>query len=193
MNIILDYVYRLITSPLSAMEEITGGEKLKVGGIIWLFVIFLITLSSFRTGPGIVTEFIGMVISLGIILLFHSAIIDYFSGLLGGKGTARGITSGFMSASLPYAFSVFFTLLENFGLEGINGIGLFFISLWCFILDILAIRANYGFSNGKAFLIGISPFILGLVLTLAILVLGVVSALAGLADMQQIEGLMESI
>ena len=89
MNIILDYVYRLITSPLSAMEEITGGEKLKVGGIIWLFVIFLITLSSFRTGPGIVTEFIGMVISLGIILLFHSAIIDYFSGLLGGKGTAR--------------------------------------------------------------------------------------------------------
>ena len=99
MNTILDNIYGLVVRPVKTLEDVTSGEKLKEGIIIWLFVILLITLSSCKAGAGIVTQFIGTIILLGIFLLFHSAVTDYFSGLLGGRGTARGITAGFMCAS----------------------------------------------------------------------------------------------
>ena len=193
MNTILDNIYGLVVRPVKTLEDVTSGEKLKEGIIIWLFVILLMTLSSFKAGAGIVTQFIGTIILLGIFLLFHSALTDYFSGLLGGRGTARGITAGFMCASLPYAFSVFFTLLSQFGLEIINSIGMFAIVIWSFLLDILAIRSNYGFGNGKAFLIGISPFLISVFLIIALIILGVAAAVSGLGDIQQFEGLIDSI
>ena len=193
MNTILDNIYGLVVRPVKTLEDVTSGEKLKEGIIIWLFVILLTTLSSFKAGAGIVTQFIGTIILLGIFLLFHSAVTDYFSGLLGGRGTARGITAGFMCASLPYAVSVFFALLSQFGLEIINSIGMFAIVIWSFLLDILAIRSNYGFGNGKAFLIGISPFLISVFLIIALIILGVAAAVSGLGDIQQFEGLIDSI
>ncbi|MDU7217392.1 MAG: hypothetical protein E6293_07875 [Dialister sp.] len=193
MNTILDNIYGLVVRPVKTLEDVTSGEKIKEGIIIWLFVILLMTLSSFKAGAGIVTQFIGTIILLGIFLLFHSAVTDYFSGLLGGRGTARGITAGFMCASLPYAFSVFFALLSQFGLEIINSIGMFAIVIWSFLLDILAIRSNYGFGNGKAFLIGISPFLISVFLIIALTILGVAAAVSGLGDIQQFEGLIDSI
>lgn len=193
MNTILDNIYGLVVRPVKTLEDVTSGEKLKEGIIIWLFVILLMTLSSFKAGAGIVTQFIGTTILLGIFLLFHSAVTDYFSGLLGGRGTARGITAGFMCASLPYGFSVFFALLSQFGLEIINSIGMFAIVIWSFLLDILAIRSNYGFGNGKAFLIGISPFLISVFLIIALIILGVAAAVSGLGDIQQFEGLIDSI
>ena len=90
MNTILDNIYGLVVRPVKTLEDVTSGEKLKEGIIIWLFVILLITLSSCKAGAGIVTQFIGTIILLGIFLLFHSAVTDYFSGLLGGRGTASG-------------------------------------------------------------------------------------------------------
>lgn len=193
MHTILDDIYGLIVCPAKTLEDITSGEKWKEGAVIWLFVILLMTVSSFSTGAGIVSEFIGTVILLGLFLLFHSAVIDYLSGLFGGRGTARGITAGFMSASLPYAFSVFFALLSQFGLEIINSIGMFAIVIWSFLLDILAIRSNYGFGNGKSFLIGISPFLISVFLIIALIILGVAAAVSGLGDIQQFEGLIDSI
>ena len=193
MHTILDDIYGLIVCPAKTLEDITSGEKWKEGAVIWLFVILLMTVSSFSTGAGIVSEFIGTVILLGLFLLFHSAVIDYLSGLFGGRGTARGITAGFMSASLPYAFSVFFILLGQIGWETVNGIGMFLIALWSFILDILAIPRNYGFGNGKAFLIGVSPFLIGVFLTISLIILGVAAALSGFADMQPFEGIIDSI
>ena len=85
MNTILDNIYGLVVRPVKTLEDVTSGEKLKEGIIIWLFVILLMTLSSFKAGAGIVTQFIGTIILLGIFLLFHSALTDYFSGLLGAE------------------------------------------------------------------------------------------------------------
>lgn len=193
MNMILDYVYRLLLHPVEALYDITSGERLKESTAIWAFVVLLLTLSSFSAGPGIVTEYIGAVIFMGSMLLIHSALIDYISGFLGGRGTARGITAGFMCASLPYAFSVFFILLGQFGFEMFNGLAGALIGLWSFILDVIAIRVNYGFTKGKAFFVGVLPFLIAGIFTFALIVIGAVAALSGLANMQEIEGVINSI
>lgn len=107
MNTILDNIYGLVVRPVKTLEDVTSGEKLKEGIIIWLFVILLITLSSFKAGAGIVTQFIGTIILLGIFLLFHSAVTDYFSGLLGGRGTARGLRQDLCVLLYPMHFPYF--------------------------------------------------------------------------------------
>ena len=106
MNTVLDLIYRLLAHPTDAMSDVTTGEKMKESSIIWGFVVLLLALSSVEAGS-FVTAFVGT----GSLLLIHSAVVDYISGLLGGRGTARGITAGFMCASIPYAFSVFFSLI----------------------------------------------------------------------------------
>lgn len=191
MNRVLDLIYHLIIHPSDAMSDVTTGEKTKESGIIWGFVILLLALSSVEAG-GFVTAFLASFVGTGSLLLIHSAVVDYISGLLGGRGTARGITAGFMCASIPYAFSVFFSLMEQFGLDGIHRLALFVIVIWSFILDVLAIRANYGFGKGKAFLVGISPFILCGILIVALIAIGVMTALTGISELQNIEGIVDS-
>ena len=196
MNTVLDLIYRLLAHPTDAMSDVTTGEKMKESSIIWGFVVLLLALSSVEAGS-FVTAFLASFVGTGSLLLIHSAVVDYISGLLGGRGTARGITAGFMCASIPYAFSVFFSLIGQFGigqfgLDGIHKFAVFAIVVWSFFLDILAIRANYGFGKGKAFFISISPFLLCGRLITALFVIGIMTALAGISELQDVEGIINS-
>ena len=191
MNTVLDLIYRLLAHPTDAMSDVTTGEKMKESSIIWGFVILLLALSSVEAGS-FVTAFLASFVGTGSLLLLHSAVVDYISGLLGGRGTARGITAGFMCASIPYAFSVFFSLIGQFGLDGIHRFAVFAIIVWSFFLDILAIRANYGFGKGKAFFSSISPFLLCGMLITALFVIGIMTALAGISELQDVEGIINS-
>ena len=80
MNHLLDLAIALITSPRQALMEITNEEKLKEAFLIWIFVVFLLSLSLFQQGPGLVVQFLLMVLFMGAALLVHSAVIDYISG-----------------------------------------------------------------------------------------------------------------
>ena len=102
MNTVLDLIYRLLAHPTDAMSDVTTGEKMKESSIIWGFVILLLALSSVEAGS-FVTAFLASFVGTGSLLLLHSAVVDYISGLLGGRGTARGITAGVMCASIPSA------------------------------------------------------------------------------------------
>lgn len=77
MNQLLDMAMALIISPRQALMEITNEEKLKEGFFIWIFVVLLMSLSLFQQGPGLVMQFLLMVLFMGAALLVHSAIIDY--------------------------------------------------------------------------------------------------------------------
>ena len=115
MNSFLDLAFSLITSPRKAMVVITNSEKLKEGFFFWIFVVLLMAISAFREGPGLILQFALLFLGMGTALLCHSAAIDYISGMWGGMGTAKGITAGFMAASLPLGFSVFFMLIGASG------------------------------------------------------------------------------
>ena len=187
MNTFLDLVYSLIVTPRAALYDITRGERLREAGILWLFTLFLTAVSAFSEGPGLLVEFLAVLLFLGLSLLVHSAVTDYLSGLLGGQGSAKGITAGFMAASL--AFSVFFTLAESIGLSFLSGIGSFAICVWTFVLDVLAIHENYFFSTGKSVLIAIAPYVMLLLFLLLLAMIGVFAAVAGLSEMEEMQEL----
>lgn len=193
MNQFLDLAMALILSPRQALMEITNEEKLKEGFFIWIFVVLLMSLSLFQQGPGLVMQFLLMVLFMGAALLVHSAVIDYISGFWGGMGTARGITAGFMAASLPMAFSVFFTFLAEAGVGALSGIGSFAIWIWSFYLDMTAIGQNYRFRPGKSFLIALTPYILIVIFFIALMALGVAAAVEGIANMQDMQSLESMI
>ena len=193
MNQLLDLAMALIISPRQALMEITNEEKLKEGFFIWIFVVLLMSLSLFQQGPGLVMQFLLMVLFMGAALLVHSAVIDYISGFWGGMGTARGITAGFMAASLPMAFSVFFTFLAEAGVGALSGIGSFAIWIWSFYLDVTAIGQNYWFRPGKSFLIALTPYILIVIFFIALMALGVAAAVEGIANMQDMQSLESMI
>lgn len=193
MNQFLDLAMALILSPRQALMEITNEEKLKEGFFIWIFVVLLMSLSLFQQVPGLVMQFLLMVLFMGAALLVHSAVIDYISGFWGGMGTARGITAGFMAASLPMAFSVFFTFLAEAGVGALSGIGSFAIWIWSFYLDVTAIGQNYRFRPGKSFLIALTPYILIVIFFIALMALGVAAAVEGIANMQDMQSLESMI
>ena len=193
MNQLLDMAMALIISPRQALMEITNEEKLKEGFFIWIFVVLLMSLSLFQQGPGLVMQFLLMVLFMGAALLVYSAVIDYISGFWGGMGTARGITAGFMAASLPMAFSVFFTFLAEAGVGALSGIGSFAIWIWSFYLDVTAIGQNYRFRPGKSFLIALTPYILIVIFFIALMALGVAAAVEGIANMQDMQSLESMI
>lgn len=193
MNQLLDLAMALIISPRQALMEITNEEKLKEGFFIWIFVVLLMSLSLFQQGPGLVMQFLLMVLFMGAALLVHSAVIDYISGFWGGMGTARGITAGFMAASLPMAFSVFFTFLAEAGVGALPSIGSFAIWIWSFYLDVTAIGQNYRFRPGKSFLVALTPYILIVIFFIALMALGVAAAVEGIANMQDMQSLESMI
>lgn len=193
MNQLLDLAMALIISPRQALMEITNEEKLKEGFFIWIFVVLLMSLSLFQQGPGLVMQFLLMVLFMGAALLVHSAVIDYISGFWGGMGTARGITAGFMAASLPMAFSVFFTFLAEAGVGALPSIGSFAIWIWSFYLDVTAIGQNYRFRPGKSFLIALTPYILIVIFFIALMALGVAATVEGIANMQDMQSLESMI
>lgn len=182
MSEITDYIYRILVHPAEALRDVTKMEKMKVGGMLWLFVIVLMTLSSFKFDSGWLIGFAVMVILSGLGILLHSAVIDYISGFFGGRGSAKGITTGFLCAYVPYAFIVFFMLLKEMGLEVVSGILVIFVVIWNFILEVVAVRENYEFTTTKAFFISLSPAIIFVGFVFALLLIAMIAVVAGFSE-----------
>ncbi len=182
MNYFLDLVYQLITRPRLAMRTITKGEKLGQAAILWLFVIVMTSFTTLIEGPGILTRLLFCLCGFGLSLVLHSAVIDYCAGFMGGRGSARGITAGFLAASLPYGFTVFGGVLSLFGLTFLESLLGTAVVVWSFILDVLAISENYGFSTSRAIGTACIPAVLGAVFVLCLFLLGMAAAVAGLSQ-----------
>lgn len=190
MDDILDSIYRLLLHPVGALQDVTREGKIKTGFVIWLFVLALITLSTVQFDGGWPVAFLLMVVFSAISILIHSAIIDYLSGFLGGRGTAKGITAGFLAAYFPYAFVVFFLLLKQLGWEVVSGTLTCMVSLWSFALEVVAIRENYHFTTGKAFLIAVAPTLLVVGLLAVLVFVAIMAAFWGMSDVMPLWGNM---
>ncbi len=196
MNSLLDLAFSLLTTPRKALAYVTGGEKFLEALWLWLFVVLLCGISAFEEGPGILVQTLCVAFFMGIGILLHSAMTDYISGLWGGQGTAKGITAGFLAASLPMAFGVFFTFLEALGLSALTGLGGFIIWGWTFYLDLLAIRENYGFTTGKSFAINLAPYLLAflmILLSMAVVILLAAAGISALEEAQDLEAVLNAL
>ena len=73
MNYFLDLVYSLMVHPRVALRAITRGEQWIVAGLIYLFTILIMSLSSLVEGPGVVLSFLLCLFIEMTLLLLHSA------------------------------------------------------------------------------------------------------------------------
>lgn len=193
MNQLLDLVFLLLIRPRTGLRLLINEKRYKESGVIWLFTVFLLTIATVSKGPGIIAEFVGMILIFGTGLIFHSAIIDYLAGMTGGNGSARGITAAFMASYIPLGFSVFFLLLANMGYHWLTGLGSFILGIWSYVLEILSISENYQVSTVKAIGISLLPYLFVAVLVVTLIALGVAAALSALTDLQSIENVIQSI
>lgn len=195
MNYFLDLVYQLMAHPRFAMRAITKGEKLGHAGCLWLFSMCMTSLTSWIEGPGFLTKLLFCLCGMGLALILHSAVIDYCAGMLDGRGSAKGITAGFLAAGMPLAFTVFGGIFSMAGLSFLESLLTLIVVVWGFVLDVLAISENYSFSIGKAVLVACVPALLAAVFMICLFLLGAAAALAGLAqmgDMTVIDGAIQS-
>ena len=77
MNYFLDLVYNLVMSPRMALRTITRGEQWISAGIIWLFTLFLLSLSSLIEGTGIILGFLLSLIAGITLLLLFIMLLDW--------------------------------------------------------------------------------------------------------------------
>lgn len=172
MGYYLDLVGELIGHPRVALRTITRGEQWGIAAVFWIFTVLIMSLSSFIEGVGVFLGFlICLLVSLGALLL-HSSMVHYIAGLMGGRGSARGITAGFMTTIFPFAFTVFASLSETVGIPAVPGIIGVASLIWVTVLDIIAVSENYGFTTGKAVLVILIPVIAAAAFALALLGLG---------------------
>lgn len=190
MNQFLDFIYNLIFHPKTALYIITAEERLQTGFFIWLFTIVVASMSSAVEGTGFASGLLVIAAGSGFSLLVHSAVIDYTAGLCGGRGSARGLTAGFLSSIFPYAFTVFAVILTWLpGGEPLYGVLMAVIFFWSWSLDVWSIRQNYGFSTGKAFFISLVPVLFVIIAAVVLMAAGMAAAMAGLSQMGGADGL----
>lgn len=183
MNYLLDLTAQMVTSPASALREISNGERLRESFVIWIFSVVIISLTLVHSISGIAAGFVLTFLLMGFFLLFYSAVVDYTAGLAGGIGTAKGITAAFMASSLPGVFQAVLSILDFAGLGFLSGIGNFLIFLWIFVLQVIGISENYHFSKGKAFLVAIAPAIVIGLFVILFAIAAAVFAITGIMNM----------
>ncbi len=104
-------------------------------------------------------------------LAIWTAFVHLSSMLLKGRASYAGLLSGFGFATVPFALAIPFQFIG--AVAGVAGIALSYLislamAIWSLVLQVIAIRENYGFSTARAvgaFLIPLAViFVLGVLL-----------------------------
>ncbi len=183
MGNILDLAYGILTQPRKTLSDITYGEKIKEAFVLWLFQVVLFAVSDLSHGMGIALSLIISFVAWALVLFVHAAIIDYISGLLGGRGTAKGITAGLMATKLPQAVLVVGSFFTGLGVSFVSGVLFVAVGLWVLYLEVLAISENYRFEKGKSLAVALSPYLLIVLMLLIFFMIGVMAAVMGISTM----------
>lgn len=183
MGNILDLAYGILTQPRKTLSDITYGEKIKEAFVLWLFQVVLFAVSDLSHGMGIALSLIISFVAWALVLFVHAAIIDYISGLLGGRGTAKGITAGLMATKLPQAVLVVGSFFTGLGVSFVSGVLFIAVGLWVLYLEVLAISENYRFEKGKSLAVALFPYLLIVLMLLIFFMIGVMAAVMGISTM----------
>lgn len=162
MGELLERIYGILFQPVVTLREISCERPLGQAAFV------LIAVAMFTTWTGYfalwsTSIFVCMAIITTLVFWFvGSAIVHLVAELLGGNGQAKGLLAANGFIQVPRIFMVPLLVLASFmsepmraGIMLLGGIGIVF---WQTILSVIAIRENYGFSTGKAFLTLIAPY-----------------------------------
>lgn len=192
MTKLLDLIFQMVVHPKNALNEITEFNLLKESIVICIISCILFMIAAFGKDSGIIAGFV-VILLIVINLIMHAASVHYISSLWNGSGSAKGITSGFISNTIAYAFCVFPVFFAQWGFENISKILFIVIAIWSYVLDVIAIRENYKFTIGKSIVVNFIPQLIILALILLLVVLTTLSAISGIMELQNLESVVSQI
>lgn len=192
MTQLLDTIYQMVIHPSTALYEITKEKTMKEPLIISIISIILLIISSFDKNSGLLGSIL-IILSIIINIALHSGAIHYISSLWGGSGKAIGITKGFIANTIIYGFCVFPMFFMAWGFETIARILFILIAIWGYVLDVIAIRENYGFTTNKSILIMLIPQIITIIIVAIFTVVLMLSAISGIMELQNIGTMINQI
>ena len=184
MTKLLDLIFQMVVHPKNALNEITEFNLLKESIVICIISCILFMIAAFGKDSGIIAGFV-VILLIVINLIMHAASVHYISSLWNGSGSAKGITSGFISNTIVYAFCVFPVFFAQWGFENISKILFIVIAIWSYVLDVIAIR--------KSIVVNFIPQLIILALILLLVVLTTLSAISGIMELQNLESVVSQI
>ncbi|MZP30744.1 hypothetical protein GTO91_13580 [Heliobacterium undosum] len=118
------------------------------------------------------------------IWLFMTGFFNLIGELLGGVGNAKGLLASLGLAYWPMILYAPLSLIGAYapGGQAMQGLGVFAVTLWIFILQALAIKAALRLSTGRAVFVLLLPLLL-LMLTLFLFILIILSMLPSIGTL----------
>ncbi|MDP8959173.1 MAG: YIP1 family protein [Actinomycetota bacterium] len=201
---VLESALGVITRPVVTLHRLSQERRLAwaVGLTVILSLLSALAITAqfgsapmgFRPGPPpmplaqlrpvllVAAAILGPVFGL-LLLAINAALVHGTSLLLRGRGSYAGLFVGLAFAGVPSFFNIPFQLLP-LAFERAGGAISLLVSLavgiWVLVLDVIAIRQNYGFSTGRAVAALLIPVLVVIGLLVALIVLVFVLVVASL-------------
>ncbi|WP_170291899.1 Yip1 family protein [Heliobacterium mobile] len=175
---VTDYLYQVLVNPSLAFSAAAERKPLglALSVVLGTSVINLIVNMSLadRTAlfhpPGVANDVFGNIVAgmslfavlIGIIMWFVMAgFFNLVGELLGGRGNAKGLLTALGLAYWPSILLAPVNLAGQYlpGGKVIQSLGLLGVTLWGFVLQVLAIRESLGLSTGRSLLVIFFPLI----------------------------------
>lgn len=160
MGELLERVYGILFQPVVTLRDISRERPMGEA------VFILIVVTMFTTWTGYFTLwsngiFICSAVLATLVLWYiGTGIVHLTAELFAGNGQAKGLLAANGFIQVPRIFTVPLLVLLSFVPELIR-VGIILlggIMIWEVILSVIAIRENYGFSTGRAFLVLAAPY-----------------------------------
>ncbi|WP_227762616.1 Yip1 family protein [Zhaonella formicivorans] len=187
----LELVYGVFFTPVKTLRYVCAQRKVAWGLVLFLGTYLFDSLMNFAVGRAYLPNLgispqeaqilngllsMGWLFGLPLIFAFWFGLISIYhalAGLFGSQGSVQGILAGFGFSSLPVLVSSVLSFLGN-ALKSsgvpLNLLG-FAIFVWIAVLQIIALKENYGISYGKAAAVYIIPLAFLLISLFSIFIL----------------------
>ncbi len=163
MGEMLERIYGILFQPVGTLRDICQTRPLKQAILVIIVAaVFTTWTGYFAALPNSIFVIAAMAVTLAVWFV-GSAITHLVAELMAGKGQAAGLLAANGYVQVLRIFSVPVVVLSSLapaplkvGILLLGSTGLF---VWEVVLTVIAIRENYGFSNKKACLTLVVPYL----------------------------------
>ncbi len=194
---LFDWLYGVIASPVGTLNEIAREKPAGWGLLVYIGIALLSAVAAiFEPGTMASMEEImdqfpffiplsslfvaGLFLSVVMLFIF-SFVLHLFARLFGGRGGYWNFFSAYLFASFPAIFNVPATLIATVlgGLgSAFSGLVGFVLSIWIFVLQVIAIRESHGLTTGMSILAYFVSFLIIIAIPVVIVIAMVVAIIA---------------
>ncbi len=184
---LLDWLFGILARPVDTLRTVAEARPVGWAILIYSSITILAAVTSFYSLQAAgswqeVNETFGLSIPLGLViggsiflglisLFIATGLLHLFARLFGGSGNYSGLLSAYGFAYFPMIISVPITVLAGFiGFIGgiVSGLAGLALSVWVFVLQVIALRESHRLSTGISILVYLIQFLILIVIPVAV-------------------------